>query len=162
MAVKITSEVEHRLKIATELGFPVDDIAKVFRISSKTLVRLRNKWEKEGYDDDITSLATDGSKKIAVITPSNMSLNEAKAEVRRELEIKIADQCLEKANAIIASLDIDKLAEREKAVTLGILIDKQRLISGQSTQNISKQEIQFVAVKMLDDLERAKKPVNVD
>lgn len=157
MAVKITSEVEHRLKIATELGFAVDDIARTFRIATRTLVRLRKKWENEGYDDDIMSLASDGSKKIAVITPDNMSLADAKKQVTREIEMQIADKCIEKAKEILDVLDVSKLSEDRKAVTLGILIDKSRLIRGESTQNVAKQEIQFVAVKMLDELEKSKK-----
>lgn len=162
MAVKVTSEIEHRLKIATELGFAVDDIARTFRIATRTLVRLRKKWENEGYDDDITSLATDGSKKIAVITPDNMSLADAKKQVTRELELQIADTCMAKAKEIIDTLDVSKLGEDKKAITLAILVDKSRLIRGESTANVAKQEIQFVAVRMLDDLERAKKPIKTE
>lgn len=144
---KVTKDIELKIYDAIKADIPYPDISRRFNVSVKTIQRYARKQK------DLGSLTTDKAKgrcDVAVQKPLSQK------EIKRNVNEVLADALETKIFDAIRVYD--PTAAKNDALPLAIcmMADKMRLLRGESTSNISKQEVQIVALKLLDDEKRHK------
>lgn len=141
---RTSADIERKVLAAIDAGLSYEDIATRFSMSTKTISRIKKRIN--GFQESVEP-QKDIVRKAG---PDKPSRREKAENDNAALQLEIANTALGKALALAKSIDPDKMPEGNKAVSMGILIDKARLITGQASSISEHRDVQIVALGLLD------------
>lgn len=164
--LEIPDNIKAEIRLLVEQGVSVRSIAGKFKCSIASVSRICAQKPIKTKSLSVPQKSGTMKQNAGDLISTDSDVVDKKTDLAA-YQTSIAHLAFQKAKAIIKSINYEKVPDGQKAMTAGILIDKARLITGQAGSITEHRDIQFVALKMLD--ERQKKvpkdspgPVTID